>query len=143
MRIQLRGHHLLCMLGFRGMGYSPEFTRNMALVYERLRENPDTPVTLVSGIDDLCCCFPTDKPNHCNSTTVHERDSVVLERLGLRVGSTFEWKDILARLRVHIRPEDLSILCSTCQWRSYGVCEEGVSRISSGESLAPLPLVDS
>jgi uncharacterized protein len=143
MSIRLRGHHLLCMLGFRGMGYSPEFTRNMASVYEKLRENPSTMVTLVSGIDDLCCCFPEDKPYHCNSATVHERDSAVLKRLKLSPGSTAQWSDILVLLREHIQPGELGTLCSTCQWRSYGVCEDGVARISSGEGLAPLPRTSS
>lgn len=136
--IQLRGHHLLCLLGFRGMGYSPDFTINMKNVYEQLRQQPYTPITLVRGVDDLCKCYPSDKPNHCDTNSVHERDQVILDRLGLTTGTTLPWESILLLLKQHMAPTEIPILCSTCPWQPYGVCEEGLARISAGAGLAPL-----
>ena len=138
-QLQLRGHHLLCLLGFRGMGYSPEFTRNMSAVYERLRRKPDTVVSMTSGPDELCACFSADKPNHCRSDSVHERDEAVLRLLRLSPGERTTWRDVLSRIRSRMTPSDIPRLCATCPWQPYGVCEAGVARVVSGQALAPLP----
>ncbi|MBP1155558.1 MULTISPECIES: DUF1284 domain-containing protein [unclassified Paenibacillus] len=140
MSIQLRGHHLLCLLGFRGMGYSPEFAINMTAVYEQLRNNPATMVTLVRGADDLCSCYPLDKPNHCDTKSVHDRDDTVLARLGLMSGTSISWQEILQLLEKHMVPGDIPLICGSCPWQPYGVCEEGVARVSAGKGLSPLPI---
>lgn len=138
MSLRLRGHHLLCLLGFRGMGYSPEFTSNMRKVYEQLQTEPKTMVTIVRGTDDLCRCYPVDKPNHCETKSVHERDDTVLERLGLTPDLQIAWQDILQLLEKHMMPRDISLICTSCPWRPYGVCEKGVARVAAGSGLAPL-----
>ena len=50
--VRLRGHHFLCMLTFRGLGYSVEFTSNMASKINRIKNG--APVILVKGPDDIC-----------------------------------------------------------------------------------------
>ncbi|MCI3920806.1 DUF1284 domain-containing protein [Paenibacillus sp. TRM 82003] len=137
--MKLRGHHLLCLLGFRGMGYSPAFTRNMTAVYERLRAEPSSIVTIVRGTDDLCVCFPADQPNHCESDGVHRKDDLALAQLGLKHGQQIAWSDVLAAVRMSFPPSDIRTLCATCPWEPYGVCEAGVARIAAGDGLAPLP----
>ncbi|GGA47201.1 DUF1284 domain-containing protein [Paenibacillus physcomitrellae] len=139
MEIRLRGHHLLCLAGYRGMGYSPDFTRNMTALYERLRNSPSSLVTLVEGPDDLCRCYPEDKPNHCREGRVYDRDQAVLTRLGFTPGARIAWQEVMQRMQLSVTPEDIPQLCTSCPWRSYGVCEEGVARIASGQGLAPLP----
>lgn len=136
--IRLRGHHLLCLLGFRGMGYSERFTANMRDIYETLRRNPDTIVTVVSGPDDLCAYFPEDRPCHCDNDTVHRRDEIVLRHLNIRTGERLSWREILQRIRAHVQPEHLPVWCAGCPWLGYGVCEEGVARIGKGQDLPPL-----
>ena len=143
MVLRLRGHHLLCLLGFRGMGYSPEFTSNMTKIYEKLRTEPATMVTIMRGSDDLCSCYPDDKPNHCETTSVHDRDDTVLERLGLAPGVEIAWQDILQLLEKRMMPGDIPRICASCPWLPYGVCEEGVARVAAGSGLAPLPSVGS
>lgn len=138
MTVHLRGHHLLCLLGFRGMGYSPEFVDNMTIVYEQLRRQPDTIVTITTGPDELCRCFPDDKPNHCRSETVHARDEAVLHLLRLSSGDRVPWRDVLHRIRLYMTPAHIPELCLTCPWQPYGVCEAGVVRVTAGEGLAPL-----
>lgn len=136
MPIQLRGHHLLCLLGFRGMGYSEHFADNMKSVYERLRMEPDVLVEIVRGVDDLCCCFPSDQPNHCDQTGVHTRDETVIEHLGLRVGERLPWEQILKRIRTNLEPRHVPLWCQGCPWLKYGVCEEGLARVVGGATLA-------
>ena len=136
--IQLRGHHLLCLIGYRGMGYSAGFAENMSEVYQRLREEPDSEVTIIGGPDDLCACFPEDGVYHCDKESVANRDQTVLWRLGLQVGFTGPWSAILERIRSAIVPEDIDTICAGCPWRSYGVCAEGIRMVRRGERLPDL-----
>ncbi|MCL6518103.1 DUF1284 domain-containing protein [Alicyclobacillus sp.] len=135
---RLRGHHLLCLLGYRGMGYSREYAENMTRLHSALRAHPATPIELVSGPDDLCACFPADQPYHCEERVVHARDAAVLSRLGLTVGTRTTWRDLEAGMAQAFVPEDIPELCSTCPWLPYGVCEDGVRRIRRGEGLFPV-----
>ncbi|WP_062309014.1 DUF1284 domain-containing protein [Alicyclobacillus sendaiensis] len=137
--IRLRGHHLLCLLGYRGMGYSEAYVRNMTEVYETLRTKPQTRVCIVAGPDDLCHHFPDNQPYHCQSASVHRRDAKVLARLGLRAGQCLPWREIERRVRDRVRPEDIRSLCHTCSWRSLGVCEEGVDLVRRRLPLPPAP----
>jgi len=138
MNIHLRGHHLLCLLGFRGMGYSNLFADNMKQVYERLRKEPETVVQIVNGVDDLCKCFPGDQPYHCDNTSVHERDQAVIRHLNIVEGDQLEWNEILQRIRTNITPQHVPVWCNGCPWLTYGVCEEGVGRVVNGEGLSAL-----
>jgi hypothetical protein len=110
----------------------------MSAVHERLRSAPNTQIVLVEGPDDLCACFPQDQVYHCENVTVHNRDALILERLGLRSGETWAWGEIQERIAVRVVPEDVPRWCSSCPWLPYGVCEKGVARVRNGEGLAPL-----
>ncbi|WP_088830207.1 DUF1284 domain-containing protein [Paenibacillus tyrfis] len=136
--IRLRGHHLLCLLGYRGMGYSESFCDNMTAVYETLRKHPDTRIELVEGPDDICSAFPKEQPPHCDGHSVYDRDARVLNKLGLYTGSAMTWADICAAVSATMRPHDIGLLCSSCPWERYGVCKNGVRLIRSGEPLPPV-----
>lgn len=132
---RLRGHHLLCLLGYRGMGYSPEYTINMTHLHQTLLRVPQTHILLVAGPDDLCTKFPESQPYHCEDANIYERDSAVLEKLELRVGQNLPWSKIQERIREKIVPRDISTLCPTCPWRTFGVCEEGIDQLRAGQGL--------
>ena len=54
----LRGHHLLCILGFRGLGYDEAFVANMTRVVGLIRKKPETVFTLTDSADILCATCP-------------------------------------------------------------------------------------
>lgn len=137
MAIRLRGHHLLCLLGFRGMGYSVDFCANMTAIYETLRKEPQTEVEIITGPDDVCRAYPPDKANHCEGT-VYGLDEAVLKKLGLLAGTKESWSSLCSRVAASMVPEDISRLCTTCPWEKYGVCAEGVGLLTGGK---PLPKV--
>ncbi|GGD57012.1 DUF1284 domain-containing protein [Paenibacillus nasutitermitis] len=139
MTIKLRGHHLLCLLGYRGMGYSADFCTNMTDIYETLRSKPDSLVELVAGPDDICRAYPPEQDNHCNGT-VHRLDGDVLAKLGLSSGNIISWQEICAAVALKVAPDDIGHLCTSCPWQSYGVCQEGVRMVAEGR---PLPAVNS
>jgi len=138
MAIRLRGHHLLCLLGYRGMGYSPQFCDNMTDIYEQLREKPGTEIDIVLGPDDICRAYPDDGTSHCEGG-VSELDAAVLGRLGFAAGDRIAWRDALAAVACRLKPDDIGRLCTTCPWEPYGVCSEGVRLVTEGSGLPPAP----
>ncbi|RIV16861.1 DUF1284 domain-containing protein [Alicyclobacillaceae bacterium I2511] len=132
---RLRGHHLLCLLGYRGMGYSQPYVENMTRIHQTLRTTPDTEVLLVAGADDLCDKFPISQTYHCDDVNIHVRDAAILAKLQLEIGQQLTWAAIQNRIQGDIVPKDVANFCSTCTWRSYGVCEEGVEEIRAGKGL--------
>lgn len=132
---QLRGHHLFCLLGFKGMGYSKEFAENMKKVHQYLRSNPHTPIQIVEGPDQLCEKYPNDGTYHCKDQNIYERDAQILNKLGLKIGQVLTWNEIEKHIKNHAIPKDIQIYCESCSWRSYGVCEEGIQRILDGQGL--------
>lgn len=84
--IHLRGHHLLCLVGYRGMGYSEEYVENMTRIHRQLRARPTTLVRLVKGIDHLCEKYPNSGEYHCLNEEIFNQDAYIAEKLGIQIG---------------------------------------------------------
>lgn len=134
----LRGHHLFCLLGYRGMGYSQEYVENMTRLHQSLRDNPKMRIQIVKGPDQLCEKYPNSGEYHCQADDIYERDAAILEKLGLKIGQILIWEDIESLIRKYIVPSDIQIVCESCSWRSYGVCAEGIKEIHEGKGLREL-----
>lgn len=133
--VQLRGHHLFCLLGYRGMGYSKEYIENMTNLHQTLRKYPETLVELVEGPDQLCEKYPNSGEYHCKDQNIFVRDAVILEKMGLKLGEKLQWQEIENRVKDFVVPSDIQTVCETCNWKSYGVCEEGIQHIIEGRGL--------
>lgn len=133
----LRGHHLLCLLGFRGMGYSAEYVKNMSHIYHTLQKSPHTFIQMVHGPDDLCAKFPHSNQiiYHCEDDNIYHRDEVILSKLQLEEKQIIPWMDICHAIQNFIVPSDIETICHTCSWRSYGVCAEGIKDLQAGLGL--------
>ena len=133
---------VLCLLGFRGSGYSPAFVRTMRDLQERLREEPTARIRLVDGPDLLCEACPNIGPDGCtlggpnHEAHMRAQDTVILQRLGLQVDVTYPWSAILQRVRKRISGEDLPSICTTCPWLPLGVCSESADELR--RPVAPL-----
>ncbi|WP_235680206.1 DUF1284 domain-containing protein [Paenibacillus albicereus] len=141
MSIELRGHHLLCLLGYRGKGYSDGFCANMTGIYERLRREPETEIRLIVGPDDVCAAFPSDQPSHCENASVYRKDSEIAGLIGMLPGDTRSWSAICEAVAARVRPDDVATLCRDCRWEPYGMCREGVAHIhaAADRRLRELP----
>ena len=51
--MRIRAHHLLCILGFRGLGYDKRFVQNMERIVSAVRHNADLGLTLTDSCDDI------------------------------------------------------------------------------------------
>lgn len=131
--MRIRGHSLLCIQGFVGEGYSPEFVDNMMEIVASLRD--DVPVTVIDGPDALCEACPNLSSDGCSlhgdgsERGVRTQDRDVMGRLGIAPGATLPWNEILARIRKLIEPDDLDEICGKCPWLPLGHCREGLRRL--------------
>ncbi len=66
MTVELRPHHLLCMLTYVGKGYSPAFCANYDAVLARLSAGEE--ILLVDGPDSVCAP-PCRSPIRIAATT--------------------------------------------------------------------------
>lgn len=136
--MKLRGHHLLCLLGFRGLGYSPEFVENMSGIAQRLRSSPQTRIEIVRQPDDICTPCPflgkkgcRDKGPNSEKRKI-ERDKDVMGRLNVETGDKLSWLEIRKRIRPSISPGDLDEICRDCEWLPQGYCAEGLKKLTTG-----------
>jgi len=140
--VRLRGHTLLCLQGFRGEGYSPEFVENMASVHRALTEHPETWVEVLASPDVVCGACPHQQTSGCtlngdrSEEEMRDQDRVVLEKLGLEAGSHVRWGEILERIRRSVGGDDLPSICGTCRWLPLGYCREGIIRLHEEERKA-------
>jgi uncharacterized protein len=131
----LRGHHLLCVHGFRGMGYSPEFIKRMEEIVQDVR-NPDKDfdIKVIAAFDDACMACPNRGQTKCEASEdsdahVLSMDNKVLGHLGLRAGESYKKSELIEMTAVKVEPDDLDFLCAGCSWLQYGVCKEGIQEL--------------
>lgn len=133
--MRLRFHHLLCILGFRGLGYDEKFIKKMESVIQRIKEHPDLRIEIIKECDDICAACPFNIKGLCENEVVggeervRERDSQVAERLALKTGNALTIKEILDSVKEKIKPGDLPVICKDCPWLKMGYCIEGLKKI--------------
>ncbi|MCM3585520.1 DUF1284 domain-containing protein [Mesobacillus maritimus] len=131
----LRGHHLLCVHGFRGMGYSPGFIKKMEQIVRDIRDlESDFDVRVRAAFDDACMACPHRGQTKCEANEgsnehVLSMDNKVIQHLGLQAEKSYRKSELLKLTASKVRPEDLDFLCEGCSWLHYGVCKEGISQL--------------
>lgn len=128
--IKLRGHHILCLLGFRGLGYDEAFVENMTRVHARVFFNGSL-LELASGPDDICRVCPKLSDGRCGSSRISSKDASVLDMLSLQPGNVISAKEVYDRVAAAISVEDVSRICSRCKWLGLGYCTEGLAELKS------------
>ena len=136
--VRLRGHTLLCLQGFRGEGYSPEFVDNLAQIHRELNDSPERTVEVVDTPDAVCGACPHKAPSGCslNGETSEEgiqaQDRTVLALLGLSRNDRLTWSEILDRIKRSVAGSDLPQICGQCRWLPLGYCRDGIERLKTG-----------
>lgn len=124
--INLRPHHAMCILNYRGKGYSEEFVKNMDAIVEGLKD--ETSITINRNKDALCAaCInriqpSSDNPAGCVFMDKVERyDSAVFELLSLSDGQVLTWGELRNMVYSKIFPKNIGRICSDCEW--FYICE--------------------
>lgn len=119
--IRIRAHHLLCIQGFQGLGYSEEFTINLARITEKIRNRPSFFIKVITGADSICKHCPHLQEDLCNMGTesgegIRAMDVSVLEELDIESGSLILSSQITV-LTDNMSPKAVKAICGNCGWR--------------------------
>lgn len=109
----LRGHHLLCVHGFQGMGYSPRFVKRMNEIVEDIRnEELDFPIRAIVDLDDACSVCPHNGESFCATSVgadkhVKSMDRKVIDHLQLEEGKLYRKSKLVKWTATMVDPDDL------------------------------------
>ncbi|MGR6466544.1 DUF1284 domain-containing protein [Rhizobium sp. PAMB 3182] len=142
--IALRGHHFLCLLTYKGYGYTPGFVDNMTTIADAI--NSGRPVRLVSGPDDICGALSADDriacDHDCSRLQTLAMDDVAIaavadffpQGMGAAMVITPE---IAASLRAAFAEGSIRAACVSCRWREF--CDAIAAEGFAGTPLLPSP----
>lgn len=126
--LRLRGHHLLCLHGFRGFGYSPEFVSNMTAVRDSLIASTRE-IELLDSPDDICRECPHLTGDECSQGNgefgKRRMDTAVVRKLGLSPGDRMDSRELFQLVRKRFST-GLEEICADCQWFAQGWCADGI-----------------
>lgn len=120
--LNLRAHHLCCIQGFQGYGYSPVFVANMRAVISGLEALPSRPVKLITKCDAICISCPSKRECTIQESALSQRirqmDLVVLDKLKIEDGTVLKADEAFKLINSKInRTSDIEDICGTCKWR--------------------------
>ena len=118
MKLTLRGHHLLCLQGFQGYGYSEDFVLNMARINE-MRKSKDTIVSLTDDCDDICAFCPNLNDNICENEKqnkiIKKMDDEVLSKLD--IDNEYNAPELFEKVSIKFNTLDsVKNICVGCKW---------------------------
>lgn len=120
--LKIRAHHLCCIQGFQGYGYSPAFVANMRAVISDLEALPSRPLKLVTECDAICISCPskrecTIQQSHL-SLRIRQMDLIVLDKLRIEDGTVVNADEAFRLINSKINnASDIEEVCGTCKWR--------------------------
>jgi len=121
--IMIRAHHLLCMQGFQGYGYSKDFETHMQRIIIFLDKNPSTKIQIITKTDELCSHCPYNYKNSCNidkySHNIMEKlDKLIIKKFSLKENQIYTIEDALKLVNDNINHTILMEICGNCSWNS-------------------------
>jgi uncharacterized protein len=136
--IPLRGHHFLCMLTYKGHGYTPAFVARMDETMAEIASGH--PVVLTHGPDHLCVALTEGcgHEGHCREARTVERDDRAIASLAsilpLQNGAFLITSDQLATLRELFASGAIRAACHDCEWMP--LCDQIVAEGFDGVRLS-------
>jgi uncharacterized protein len=140
MPVRLRGHHFLCVLTYRGKGYSDAFVENMSTKVAAIRSGHL--VQLIIGPDDICNGL-TEK---CLRDVQHDcraADTLRLDSLAVETVSRVLNRDLgqpapltpaeIKTLRSEFASGTIRAACRNCSWKEF--CDQIAAEQFSGTLL--------
>jgi uncharacterized protein len=121
--IKIRAHHILCLQGFQGYGYSQDFVRNLAEINAHLESHPSCSLQVVAEVDLICQKCPHQEGGNCHKTVnsnplMKHMDLMVLKKMGLEEGQKITAQKMYSRLiEVFKSKKDRQEICRECYWK--------------------------
>lgn len=138
--VRLRIHHLMCVHGFEGKGYSPAFVQNFWKVKERLGDD-EVIAEAILGTSREDICAPC--PNNAGSTCVDEErilklDNAYAKTLDVKPGDKLSWKDVKKLIAKKVTDDDFEKNCEPCGWKRFGVCKAALKKLRDASGALAL-----
>jgi len=120
--LKIRAHHLCCIQGFQGYGYSPAFVANMRAVISDLEALPSRPLKLITECDAICISCPSKRECTIQESALSHRikqmDFIVLKKLMIKDGSVLNADEAFRLINSKLnKASDIEEICGTCKWR--------------------------
>ncbi|MHC1604353.1 MAG: DUF1284 domain-containing protein [Candidatus Methanofastidiosia archaeon] len=117
--MRIRAHHLLCMQGFQGYGYSNDFADNMTAIIKNMKSNPT--LEIVDECDVICSSCPHNIGKKClayPAQNAKKIDIQTLKKLNLKNGAKIKAQDVFLRVNKKIKTTSDTIdICGNCNWK--------------------------
>lgn len=105
-RLYVRPHHLMCLSCWYagGQNQSPRPSDTLCEIWQRIRREPEVPITLVEGTCMACDCCDGFHPvngrcvHSCGLIRDYKKDLDVFQKLGLMPGATVKARGLFALL---------------------------------------------
>jgi len=126
MPVRLRGHHFLCILTYRGYGYTPDFVANMTGIVADIGRG--RPIQLIEGPDEICGGLTAEDRRACNHDCARaetlELDRLAVTEVGDLLGTDFSGlieidREAVSRLRVAFAARSIRSACRRCPWSEF------------------------
>lgn len=121
--IKIRAHHLLCLQGYQGYGYSREFEENLRAILACLRKATEKKIEVVVENDVICAKCPNAMGRYCKKDIAEKMslralDLRVLEKLKILPGIIDRVDNLFSLVNQLLnKGEDVTEICGQCQWR--------------------------
>lgn len=118
--IVIRAHHLLCIQGFQGYGYTPDFEQHMGSFVVFLNSNPSFKLQIVAENDEICSHCPYEVDGLCEKDSQNEIvkvDNLVIERASLDINQINSIEDTIELINNNLNRNDLVEICFNCNWK--------------------------
>jgi hypothetical protein len=120
--LKIRAHHLCCIQGFQGYGYSLAFVANLRAVISDIMAFPSRSLELISECDVICASCPSKRECTAQESTVSRRirnmDLVVMDKLKIKEGTIMEAGKAFRLINSQLsNASDIEEVCGTCKWR--------------------------
>lgn len=127
---KVRGHHLLCLMNFHGLGYNKEFISNFKELLDKLSSHL---MVLTAECDDICFSCPYREGSKCvkkadEELRLKEKDKKLLRRLDLELGAQISIHEARRRIKQRLSLSEVLKFCRDCEWLE-GVCAEGFRKV--------------
>lgn len=130
--LSFKPHHFLCMLGFVGKGYSPEFVENFSQIKEYLESEVGSnhPLRVTLQSDVICSPCLYKRRSECkNQEKIRLLDEKHLIALSIQEEDILTWKEAKERIRQKITLNIFHTICSPCEWKKLGFCESALTKL--------------
>lgn len=116
--LKIRAHHLLCMQGFQGYGYSDRFVEHMCEIVKYIKNNPKFKIMIVDYCDSICSECKNNIDRVCsNCENVDNMDRRLLHKLKLNSGKVIIVQEVMSLVKNKFQSQqDAYEICGECIW---------------------------